>query len=851
MSASEMTPWGWRSILLAVATLGWWAAQPAQTYAREMDDCSAIGNSKGISANSHLVFKQRHAMFVEVRQVTCIEVLKSWKNARDLALSADSSKCKEAMRRLLRWDRKSYFDAWHPEWRPSSPQVTEQKDRIMVRYESWNLINTTGDFQVGPWVVNVKPGKEWAVALQSPDALRRASWKDVRVDPGGLGISDARGDWETEKGSGSRIWIGQGLDAKVDVVPPRALALSGSTILKSLGIVSWWICASAVIAVSAWPFLDRRKTDGNPEKAAVRVLAATVLQWAGLSAALGLTLLLLLGASPGLNAWRPLIGILSGLTLVLLARPWFPLAQGSDDSHKEVKRRVVVVAVSAAAAAAAAISLLVIKTPYLFGLSPSFTPAARPPALGIVGLVLLDLSMLWIWLTAIAAWAWRFAREGRLGESSAGNGPAYPLRRMTATGVALAVVAVAVMFFRYRSFENRWHRADWLGEGQDLFSADHLGVLSQQLADFASKGPGWLYAYTWVLSAFALVALLHSSSRTNPETLGPQGWDLLLVTAVFAIVVPLRGAEFGGELGSIYGLWLPLNMIVLYVMVKAGNRWSVLGRVGRKAGMNCIVSELSSRAGYQRLTEYAHRFRDLVRRLHVVDQGNAEDGTRRNLEKQLRSLHHWRPTGCSHDCLPDTVSVVDVALCWGPGRRWWNNALIGARWASVFGILPSMILAWYQYVYDAEQWTLTFNSPTGIPDTVGKFLTQEIAFAGSGLVLGALWRVLPGEHGPMRAFSLFIAWLIAILVVAVRSVSENPRELGLEVLKVVLMLTVLTMTSMWMDTDTFSRERLYGTKRLGLLTSLYEVRGFSGQVAFLIAQLVAMVTIWQTITTRK
>ncbi|MGW3149096.1 DUF6185 family protein [Streptomyces sp. NPDC001177] len=814
-----------------------------------MGDCSAIGNSKEISANSQLVFDQRHARFLEVRQVTCIEVPKSWKNAHDLALSADSSKCKEAMRRLLGGDSEPNFDAWHPEWRPPRSQVTEQKDRVMVRYESWNLIDAVGDFQVGPWKVNVEPGKA-TVALHSPGALRRASWKDIRVDPGGLGISDALGDWETEKESGTRIWIGQGLDIKVVIVPPKALGLRDNTTLSSLFIVSWWVCASAVIAVSAWPFVDRRKKDGSPEKAAIRVLAATVLQWAGLSAALGLTLLLLLGAFK-LNAWRPLIGILSGLTLVLLARPWLPLAQGSDNSNnKGMKRRTVVVAVSAAAAVAAAISLLVIRTPHLFGLSPKFMPTARPPALGIAGLVVLDLSMLWMWLIAIAAWAWRFIREGRLGEPSAGSRPEYPLRRMVAIGVALAVVAVAVMFFRYRSFEKKWHRADWLGEGRDLFGADRLGVLSQQLTDFALIGPTWLYSYTWVLSGFALVALLHSSSRADPETLGPQGWDLVLVTAVFALV-PLRAADFGGQFGSVYGLWLPLNMVVLYVVVKVGSRWSVLGRVGRKAGMNCIVAELSSPAGYQRLTEYAHRFRDLVRRLHAVDQGNTEGGTRRNLEKQLRSLHHWRPAGCGHDCLPDAVSVVDIALCWGPGRRWWNNALIGARWASVFGILPSAVLVSYRYVYGAQQWTLTSNSPTGIPDAVGKFLTYEIAFAGSGLVLGALWRVLPGEHGPMRAFSLFIAWLIAILVLAVRSISENPKGLGLEVLKVVLMLTVLTMTSMWMDTDTFSRERLYGTKRLGLLTSLYEVRGFSGQVAFLIAQLVAMVTIWQTITTRK
>lgn len=160
-----------------------------------------------------------------------------------------------------------------------------------------------------------------------------------------------------------------------------------------------------------------------------------------------------------------------------------------------------------------------------------------------------------------------------------------------------------------------------------------------------------------------------------------------------------------------------------------------------------------------------------------------------------------------------------------------------------------MVTSWYQKAYGAKHWTFTLNLPTGIPDTVGTFLTQEISFAGAGLVLGALWRVLPGERGPMRAFNLFIAWLIPIGVVAALSLGIGRRELGLEVLNVVLMLMVLTLTSMWVDTDTFSHERHFWTKRLGLLTSVYQVHGLSGQVAFLVVQAAAAVTIWHQIVT--
>ncbi|MBZ6475299.1 DUF6185 family protein [Streptomyces griseocarneus] len=845
-------------IALTFATLGWWLAQPTQAYAADTTNCPAIQHPEETNVKYKLTFDQHHPDFVEVRQVTRIEVPeRQWAPANNLTLSTDSPKHRNAMHCLLREDRKAQTKSseWHPEWRTTGSPATKQKGVVAVQYESWNLINSPGEFEVGPWDLKVAPGEDWKAVLHSPDALSRVPRKTIEIDPGGLEISDAPG--ASSANEASRVWIAHGPDSEAKIVPPQHLAPALSRHapwVGSLGVVSWWVCASAVIALSAWPFLGK-KTAGEPENAAARVLATTVLQWAGLSAALGLTLLLLLQPSPSANRWRALIGISSGLALVLLARPWLPSAQGSDEIKKGTKRRTVVVAT---VSAAAVIGLLVIIAPHLFGLPPNLMPTTQPPPLGIAGLALLDMSMLWLWFTAMAAWAWRFTREGRLGEASITTESEHRLRNITAIGVILAAAAVAVVGCRVLSFELRWERANWMGEASTIFGHDHRSALSQQLVQLSSAGPTWAYAHTWVLSGIALVALLHSSYRLNPKkTLGPEGWDLLLVTGIFAVAVALRGTKFAGSSSAVYGFWLPLNMVVLYATVKAGNRWSVLGRVGQKAANcltvkkeeNCVVAELSTSAGYRQLMEDARRCRDLLRRLHLVDQGREEKTTRRNLEKQLRSLHHWRPSGCSRDCLPDPVSVVDVALSWGPGRHWWNNALKAARWASIFGILPSMVTAWYENAYDIEHWTFTLNSSMGIPDMVGKFLTQEISFAGAGLVLGALWRVLPGERGPVRAFNLFIAWLVPIGLVAALNHGIDRRELALAVLNVVLMLMVLTLTSMWMDTDTFSRERHYWTKRLGLLTSIYQVHGLSGQIAFLTLQAATAVTIWHQIVT--
>ncbi|MFD8997176.1 DUF6185 family protein [Streptomyces abikoensis] len=861
---------GWRWTVLAVAAFmafPWWTAGPAQ--AAEATVCPPIRQPEKIDLRFKLTFNQHHTDFVEVRQLTSIDIpAAQWALANDLTLSEDSPKYRNAMRCLLHEKRNApaKFGTWHPEWHDVSG-ATEQQDVVAVQYESRNLVgNTAGQFEVGPWTVDAEPDKDWKVALHSPEVLRGVPRRTVEIDPGGLEISNAPG--ASSANETHRVWTPPGPDAEASIMRPKHLiSLSRrDSLVAYLGITSWWIFGSALIAVSAWPFRrkngdDDKAAGGRPETAAARTLAHTTVQWAGLSAALALTLSLLLQLYPATIRWRALIGISSGLALVLFAQPWLPVVEHSDDSGKRLTKRTVL----ATALTAAAIGLLVVVSPQLFGLPAQLMPAASPSPLGIVGLALLEASMLWLWFTAMAAWAWRFAREGKLGGSPAEGGrnePGRHLRRVMVAGAALAVIAALVVLWHVLSFEARWQRANWLGEADSLFGSDHMGILGQQLAQFLFFGPLWTYTHTGVLTVIALVALLHLSSRdgsgAKAKSLGPMSWDLLLVTAIFAVVAS-RVTKLAGTAGNLYGLWLPLNMLALYALVKAGRRWSTLGRVDRKA-MNClgantargesrVTAELSTRAGYQRLMSDARRCRDLLHRLQLVDHDHAESSTRRALEDQLSELHHWRPAGCSRDCLPDPVSVLDVALSWGPRRRWWRNALNAARWAAVFGVLPSMVTVWFEYASDPDQWALTLDGATGIPDVVWRFVSLEVFFAGAGLVMGALWRVLPGGRGPLRALSLFVAWLVPIGMVAAFSHGIDRRTVGLALVNIVLMLMVLTLTSMWMDTDTFSRERPYWTKRLSLLASIYQVHGLSGQLAFLVMQAVAAVTIWRQIAT--
>jgi hypothetical protein len=64
------------------------------------------------------------------------------------------------------------------------------------------------------------------------------------------------------------------------------------------------------------------------------------------------------------------------------------------------------------------------------------------------------------------------------------------------------------------------------------------------------------------------------------------------------------------------------------------------------------------------------------------------------------------------------------------------------------------------------------------------------------------------------------------------------------------MLTILTVTSIWMDTETFRGERQFWPSRFALLLSIYQLRGFSGQLAWILAQVAAAVGIWSELARR-
>ncbi|MGI5426658.1 DUF6185 family protein [Streptomyces sp. CA-179760] len=240
-------------------------------------------------------------------------------------------------------------------------------------------------------------------------------------------------------------------------------------------------------------------------------------------------------------------------------------------------------------------------------------------------------------------------------------------------------------------------------------------------------------------------------------------------------------------------------------------------------------------------------YRETHAELRRLDQGMTGDKPpeRTKLEKTLDKLHDW-PTSrrlARTDRLPAHVSVVDAALALGPRDNWWDNGVRGARFALMPGLPAAILGAWSDSVR-GEAWQDTLMDLFGLPGTVLRVLWWVSTWVGAGFLLGALWRVLPGRRGAVKALPVAFAFALPVALDALSGwfVQEGTANLALYA---TTMLFVLTVTGIALDLDTFRTERRYWQSRLGLLLSVYQMRYYSLQVAYLIGQVIAVITIWK------
>ncbi|MFD8996290.1 DUF6185 family protein [Streptomyces abikoensis] len=767
----------------------------------------------------------------------------SWTHANDLLLSENSAAHQQAMRCLLRDPR----DVMRPdEFRPHSPQVVTEASWVKVRYDTLFQFNKGGQSRIGPWAIGVRP-ELWTLSLVPPPALAGAHWDDVRIELGGLATSQVT-PRPAQADSANLLWrdLGppgpQGSTVTVQLVPPwqRAWVATSSSsepwlVANAAGMTTWWLGAAGIIVFAA---LQARRWPAGSETTALQDgSSAALLRWGLLKAVLGVLVLLLykmvLDSARALKIaptwlgyefrWPALVGFLAAWTLVVTARP----------------RNTVL----AAATVLTLVGGLVAAAPSLFGLPPQLVALKGPAAAtDLPALLVMAAAMLWLWLAGLVLWARLLAHDGGLLRPHASP---WRLRR---TGTWLTVTTLLFLGWAVWASERHWKRVSWLSDqGAPDYRVRYRNFLSKDLVSFTAELPAWFYSHTWALTGIAIVALLRARDLApRMPYASPTKLDRLLLAVFFAVVVAWRQGSYAGS-QLLASLWLVLDLAALYGLLAVGQRRAVLTQHFEGCSRAPALGESISETGLNDLIARARRYRELIGLLRGMDPAQHPDapGGRHAVEKEMSRLHHWRPQGGTRGSprlwLPGEVTVVDVALSWGPYARWWDNARRAALLAAVFGLPGSVVLVWASYAPE-QVWMRQKQYFFGAPEMVWAFVSWELTWAGAGLVLGALWRLLPGRRGPARALGLVIAYALLIGLGSLGNLITN-QGVGNVAFGVCLMLLVLTLTGLAMDLDTFRSERRLWPSRIQLLLSIYQMRSFSAQIAYVLVQLVAVLTI--------
>jgi hypothetical protein len=355
-----------------------------------------------------------------------------------------------------------------------------------------------------------------------------------------------------------------------------------------------------------------------------------------------------------------------------------------------------------------------------------------------------------------------------------------------------------------------------------------------------------------MLTGIAVLAVLRTW-RVTPST-SPEPWpgppladppERLLFLVFFPIAVGLaNGTYLANSLVTV--LWIPLYMLSLYGAVKLPSRNAVLAQP-----FEISRSRLADDAGpgaRTALLEKARTYREIHAKLRRLDQGlfGDEEPVRAQLEGELDKLHDWPGNGALvpvTDRLPANVSVVDATLALGPRDDWWSNGVRGARLALIPGLPAAVLGTWADWVRGGA-WQDTLSYQFGLPGMALGPVYWLTTWVGAGFLLGALWRVLPGRRGAAKALPIVFAFALPVGLDALIDWFTDEGASNLALFLATLLL-VLTVTGIALDLDTFQGERRYWQSRLGLLLSVYQMRYYSLQFAYLIGQVIAVISIWQ------
>ncbi|RSS88366.1 hypothetical protein EF903_15860 [Streptomyces sp. WAC05292] len=775
---------------------------------------------KGAAIKAGAEFRHRGQMQSTLRSTMDLTVPADWEHASDLLLDPHSPGHRFALRCLVgitpTEDNPTALD--YDAWRLKPLVVTASEQHVTVHYEAVTWITALVTYQAGPWVLEPNGG-EWLVGLRPSPNIAGARWEEVYLRLGGPGALSASPPPEFGEGGTVLTWRGEQPAPAVKVAfhPPAAQfwnALTNS-LDQAWAVWGWWGVSGAFWCIATAVLLLlvakrlRQGLKGKPlpqEEYALRVLRS----WAFLM--LGFGLLVYLGD----DAYK-LVGRLLAL-------------EGDYTQAVELVTLVLLGLVLCVFGGLAKQALVAVGV--FSGLLVALSVASEYFDFPVLPTTDVEVPGEFYWVVSVLYMAG--IAVCCLGLIASGEKLLLAGDRRLPLWIMVSLAAAAALMttlWAYVALNRSWERVSWLTEPG-----------SRQQADAWAS---WFDSAWWWLPGNALDALLGSTSVLAPLALvgalrvcrseefdaaafTPNQSEKFLLVSLFGIATA-SGAWYFGFSG--YLLQLLLAMVAAWGVVALGSRLSVLGKLSvGDAPLGSVIIR-TERSNVLRL---ARHFRDLQSRLHrlsidsAVDRSAAQEAVEAEIDRLDRAL-------------PDGVRPADLPFACGPMATWWENACRGAVVAFFVGLPATGLMYWLETVRD-DSWVFNTENEVGFLYILSDILSWHVTWVVGGFFLGALWRSLPGRHGPTKACWVAAAFAVPVIVdhLIVRAIGQG------DVMIVGIIATfasVVTLTGFAMDVQTFQGERRYWASNANLVAYVYQMRIAS--VAFFLAQIVALATIWK------
>ncbi|MEU6688129.1 DUF6185 family protein [Streptomyces sp. NPDC046832] len=795
---------------------------------------------------TNVAFRHDDQTYTKIETDLTVEVPAGWKHANALLLSRESRAHVNAMACLTRQSQGQQTPRWS-ELRPNPPVITTKGDRVKVVYKAHSWVNRyQTDIDVGIWQVWAE-ADVWTVTLKPPPALEGSHWDRITVDPGPPGVETAEPPPTAKEEATKLVWRQMKASAPlaapavtVSLKPswPRLWAAQNNrltaAVLDALGGLLWTLTISGLLLRAAVLYRQRPSIPAAREKLALRNLELWAVTVVALYLLVRVDDLMRQYVEEHSDYW---------IDDALLRGHVFALAAAALlCSFAKPPRSIWV-----AGALLMLPPLVTMTLPETFGLCGSCEGPWTASRLALAMQATASCSLLALTILGFVAVAWRLSVDAELLPKSRRRTPSGQPRdrklKLRIAGPAVVAWTLLVALCAALTEERNWQRATWLSDRwTDKYGEKHLTDFIWESVWSASYGQQWILSYAWMLTSVAILAVLRTWRASTQAPLDDRA-DRLLFLTFFPTAVAV--GDFRLDNGLVEVLWIPVYMLALYAAVVPLRGRAVLEQPFD--GPERSLAEGLGAGARANLMKRARTYREIHAELRRLDQGLTGDKTpeRAKLERTLDRLHNWPtsgpPTGTNP--LPESVSVVDAALALGPKDNWWENGVRGARFAMVPGLPAAVLGAWSGSVR-GEAWQDTFTDLLGLPGTVLQILYWMSTWVGAGFVLGALWRILPGRRGATKALPVAFAFALPLALDALFGwfTQEGATNLALYAST---MLLVLTVTGISLDLDTFHAERRFWQSRLGLLLSVYQMRYYSLQVAYLIGQVIAVISIWK------